>query len=300
MEPGQWQQLTELAAHQHALVGVPQIRAAGISKRTQERAVANGLLSPYRRSVLAVAGAPASVWQPLMGAWLAADRDDIVVSHRGAGGLHRLPGILPGAVELTARSGPPLRLSGARCHSTTELDCSDTTRIGPFAATTPARTILDLAGQELDRSLLSKIVAHACRLRLCAERDLDELLARLAGPGRGGVKELRTILADRSGGDSGLEDRWLRLLTAAGLRPPSLQYQLVVDGRVLVLDFAWPAARVGIEVDGWAVHRERHVWDRDHDKINAYLEAGWRVLFVTSRTVPAGVFRQLRCLLSSR
>ena len=298
MRPEQWQQLTELAARQHALAAVRQIRAAGISKRSQERAVANGLLVPYRRSVLAVAGAPASAWMPLMGAWLASDRDDIAVSRRGAGGLHRLPGILPGAVDLMTWAGAPLRLGGARCHTTTEVGADDLTLIGPFVVTSAARTIVDLAGEGLDRALLTKIVADACRRRICSEADLEALLGRLGGKGRPGIKQLRSILADRMGGDSGLEDRWLRLLVAAGLRPPALQYQLVVSGRVLVMDFAWPAARAGIEVNGWSIHRERHVWDRDHDKVNAYLEAGWRVLFVTSRTVPDTVLRQLRSFIS--
>jgi hypothetical protein len=40
------------------------------------------------------------------------------------------------------------------------------------------------------------------------------------------------------------------------------------------------------------------VWDRDHDKVNAYAEAGWTVLFVTSRTPPADVARQLRQFIS--
>ena len=233
-----------------------------------------------------------------MAAWLAAARDDIVVSHRSAAGLYRLPGILPGAVELTAWAGPPLRLAGGRCHSTTGLDPAVIVSLGPFAATGVARTIVDLAGAGLDRSLLEKMVSYACRQRLCSERDLDSLLLRLGGKGRAGTTQLRSILAARAGGDSGLEDRWLRILTRAGLRPPALQHQVVVGGRVLVMDFAWPAVRAGIEVDGWDVHRERQVWDHDHEKMNAYLEAGWRVLFVTSRTDPHDVLRQLPLFIS--
>lgn len=69
---------------------------------------------------------------------------------------------------------------------------------------------------------------------------------------------------------------------------------------MLLVDFAWPEHRVGMEVDGWEPHRERSSFDRDHDKTNAYAEAGWTVLFVTSRTWPEDVFRQLRRFLREK
>ena len=296
MYPEQWKHLTKLAEGQHSLVTVSQVRDLGVGRTTLDRDVERGLLVPYRRGVLAIAGAPDDVWRPLMSAFLAADRQDVAASHRAAAGLLRFPGILPGAVELTGFGRRRLELDGARCHTTTSDGLGETTRIGSLRATGAARTIVDLAG-ELDLDLLRQVVAHACRRRLCSERDLDQMVIRRGGRGRAGTTQLRGILADRSGGDSGLEDRWLRILTAAGLRPPAPLHQIVVGGRVLVLDFAWPRYRVGVEVDGWAVHRERHVWDRDHDKVNAYLEAGWRVLFITSRTRVDDVLRQLHLFM---
>ena len=296
MHSEQWKQVTKLAADQHSLITVTQVHGLGVGRTTLERTVERGLLVPFRRGVLALPGAPEDVWRPLMGAYLASDRQDVAASHRAAGGLLGLPGILPGAVELTAFGGRRLELAGALCHTTAGEIEADTTRIGAFRSTNAARTIVDLAG-DLSPLLLERVVAHACRQRLCSGRDLDRMLLRRGGRGRAGTAQLRSILADRAGGDSGLEDRWLRILTAAGLRPPARQHQIVVGGRVLVLDFAWPAFKVGLEVDGWAVHRERHVWDRDHDKVNAYLEAGWRVLFVTSRTRPGDVLRQLHLFI---
>lgn len=58
------------------------------------------------------------------------------------------------------------------------------------------------------------------------------------------------------------------------------------------------AVRRGVYVVGWSVHRHRSAWDHDHDKANAYVEAGWRVLFLTSNTAPGDVVRQLRRLIS--
>lgn len=296
MRPEHWRLLTASAQSQHGLVTVAQVAAIGVSGATLQRSIRAGYLRSVRRSVLAVAGVPASVWQPLMAAYLAAGGDDLVVSHRAAGGLHRLPGILPGAVDLTAPSGRQLRLDGARCHSTTRLLPDEVVRREGFPTTSPARTILDLAAG-MDRVLLGTIVTHACRKRLCTEGDLQRQLRRHGGSGRSGSATLRSLLEDRAGGDSGLEDTWLRTLARAGMRPPALQHQVAVGRRVLLLDFAWPAQRVGVEVDGWDVHRERDVWDHDHDKVNAYAEAGWKVLFVTSRTPARDVLRQLRLFI---
>ncbi len=161
----------------------------------------------------------------------------------------------------------------------------------------PALTLLDLAGG-VSPPLLARMVDFACRRRLCTLRDLERCLDEVGGPGRPGTALLRQVLADRVGGDSDLEARWLRMLQRAGIRPTSVQHQVVVGGRVLILDLAWPEHRVGIEVDGWDHHRDRSVWDHDHDKFNAYLEAGWRVLFVTSNTPPGDVVRQLRSFIS--
>ncbi|MGQ0520619.1 MAG: type IV toxin-antitoxin system AbiEi family antitoxin domain-containing protein [Actinomycetota bacterium] len=298
MRPEHWKRLTRLAEAQLGLATVAQIHAIGASRSTLKRAVAAGYLVAVRRGVMAVAGHPPSEWRPLMAAYLAAGDDRVVVSHRAAAGLHRLPGILPGAVDLTSPAGK-LRLEGARCHASAHLGRDEVVRVDGFRATSPARTILDLAGS-IDRSLLATIVTHACRRRLCSPRDLERQLVLHGGRGRPGTGNLRSVLADRAGGDSGLEDRWLRTLTRAGMRPPALQHQVVVGRRVLLLDFAWPLERVGVEVDGWDVHREREVWDHDHDKVNAYAEAGWKVLFVTSRTPAPDVLRQLHLFRSQK
>jgi Uncharacterized protein conserved in bacteria len=45
-------------------------------------------------------------------------------------------------------------------------------------------------------------------------------------------------------------------------------------------DFAWPAQRVAVEIDGgqWASGGGRHATDADREKLNAAAAHGWRVL----------------------
>lgn len=92
---------------------------------------------------------------------------------------------------------------------------------------------------------------------------------------------------------------WLRWLRDAGLPAPALQHQVVILSHVLLLDAAWPAQRVALEVDGWDPHRTRGSFDRDVVKANLLLGAEWRVIHATSRSAPEHVIGQIRRLLAA-
>lgn len=295
MRPEHWKPVTDVAAAQHGLVTYDQLLGCGAAIRSIRRAVDRGLVTPVRRRVYRVNGVPDDVWQPVMAACLAGT-PATVASHRAAAGLHGFPGVRPGAVEVTAPRSARRALAGVRCHSTAALDPDDIVVVRNVPTSSPARTIVDLA-PTVDRFLLARIVDDSYRRGLCSPWDVGGTLARVGGRGRAGAAVLGSLLADRVVADSDLETTWLSRLARRGLRPPALQHQVVVRSRVLVMDMAWPDQRVGVEVDGWEPHRTRSAWDRDHDKLNAYAEAGWRVLFVTSRTSPVDAARQLRRFL---
>jgi very-short-patch-repair endonuclease len=295
MLPEHWSAVSTIAAVQHGLVTYGQVVESGAAPRTRRRALERGLLTPVRRGVYRLGGVPSGVWQPVMAACLAG-APATVASHRAAGGLHRFPGIVAGAVEVTAPRSSRRTLTGVRCHATAELAAEDLVVVRNVPTCAPARTIVDLAAT-VDGRLLARIVDESYRRGLCSPSEVEAAIARAGVRGRAGLRTLRSIVGDRVVADSNLEATWLRRLAGAGLRPAALQHQVVVGARVLVLDLAWPEHRVGVEVDGWEPHRTRSAWDRDHDKVNAYAEAGWRVLFVTSRTPPADTIRQLRRFL---
>ena len=52
-------------------------------------------------------------------------------------------------------------------------------------------------------------------------------------------------------------------------------------------DFAWPAAKVAVEIDG-DVHRLKHRFSSDREKGNAATIAGWRVLHFSPMHVDCG------------
>jgi hypothetical protein len=133
------------------------------------------------------------------------------------------------------------------------LHADDIVTAGGLPATSPARTIIDLAGcADIALRLIVRMLDDCTVRRLCTPDDVAQCLGRCEA--RRGRRRLRAVLDQRLRGDSHLEARGLRRLQRARLAPPAVGYQLVVGGRLLVLEFAWPAHRVGIEVDGWQPH----------------------------------------------
>ena len=58
---------------------------------------------------------------------------------------------------------------------------------------------------------------------------------------------------------------------------------LVIEG--YETDFAWPEARVIVELDGWDTHRTQRAFQQDRRRDVALSKAGWTVLRFTYRDV---------------
>jgi very-short-patch-repair endonuclease len=278
----------DLATVQDGLVATRQL---GLTEDALRWAVTDGRLVRVRRGVYRVPGAPTTTWQALRAALLAAD--DAVASHRAAAGLHHFPGVLPGAAEITVFCRTSPRLPGVTAHRATLLVAEDITEVDGFPVTTPARTVVDLAAV-VHPALLERMLDR------CDPHEVAACLERIGTASRRGTRPLRVMLAARVGGESPLEQRWLRRLKRAGLPPPVVGYQLVVGNRVLILDMAWPEHRVALEVDGWSAHSTRTQFDRDRERDLVATRAGWRVLRVTSRTPLNDLMATLTPLVSQK
>ncbi|MDQ4041910.1 MAG: endonuclease domain-containing protein [Actinomycetota bacterium] len=235
------------------------------------------------------------------GRWLAgvlAAGPDAVLSRRSAAALWDLRPELAGPVEVTAprclRSRPGLRVSRAAF-----ADDERTRRCG-IPVTTPARTLLDLAGV-LPRHALERAAEAAEQLGVCDGPTLDALLTRYHG--RKGVRALRQI-ADTGRASritrSELESRFLAFLERFGLPSPQTNVRIAVGGRTLEVDCVWPAARVVVELDGHAYHATRAAFERDRERDRLLQAAGWRVIRITWRQLrdePEALARDLHRLL---
>jgi hypothetical protein len=279
-------QLAELACRQDGLVARHQARAH-LSKKQLEGRLASGRLVVVRRGVYRFAGVPTGPRADLRAACLAAG-PAAVASHRSAGELWQLRGIVADRPEITVPHPMWPRLPGVRCHQSSRLQSSHVTTTAGFPVTTPARTLADLAS-EVSPRFLASLVDHCLRRRLAHLGELrivhDELLGRV-----GGLAALRSALDAREGtydpGESAGEAETAQLLVDAGLPRPVAQHQVLAGGTVYLLDLAYPEHRIGLEYDGWEFHGSRSAFEHDRERDNALAAAGWTILRYTAGMSP--------------
>lgn len=149
-------------------------------------------------------------------------------------------------------------------------------------------------GAELmDRALLGE------RVTLEALRSAHR--ARLGRPGSRTVARLLALAA--GGARSEAERRLHALLRSAGIAGWVADHPVVLPGYgPAVLDIAFPQARVLVEVDGWAYHRDLPAFRRDQERQNALVLAGWTVLRVNWHALegdPAGVLAMITAATAS-
>jgi hypothetical protein len=191
-----------------------------------------------------------------------------------------------------SRHGRP----GIRLHRVYSLHADDRAQSDGIPVTSVSRTLLDLAGV-LNPRQLERALDEAERLRLFDLRAVERLLARSRG--RRGVRPLSDLLALRRlplDTRFELERRFVELCRDADLPPPAVN--VVVEG--YEVDAAWPAARLVVELDGYAFHNTRRSFESDRARDAALQVAGHRVLRLTKRRLeaePEAIVQELRSLL---
>ncbi len=227
-----------IAARQHGVVTVAQLREAGIGKHGARHRVRIGRLHRLHRGVYAV-GHRSLSWR---GWWLAAVfavGDSAVLSHHSAAALWGFLRPISGPIHvITPGDGGRNARQGLRIHRSRTLTRGDVTRRHGIAVTTPARTIEDVR-RELEPRLFRRALRQA----------------ELAGHR---VPHLGIVRRSRSD----LELLFLDLCDRAGLSRP-LVNQWVHGRRV---DFFWPDRRLAVETDSWDYHRGSVAFEDDHDR----------------------------------
>ncbi len=255
-----------------------------LSTRQIERRLANRMLVPIRPGVYRVNGAPESWEQNQLAACLAIG-PGAVASFRAAAALWELPGFLPGAPELTVPRSRTVRLDGVVAHQSGVWGPGHVALHRGVPVTSPARTICDLSAIA-PMTTVARALDDALRRNLTTIRQVDRVFAPMAHRGRHRSRVVRALIEARSDGfdpgESPAEERVVRWLTDAGLPRPVQQHRVVVDGRNLRLDAAYPDLGIAIEYDGWDAHRTRTRFDSDRARGNDLEIRGWMVLRFTS------------------
>jgi hypothetical protein len=268
-----------------------------LSIKVVRRLTADRSLRVVRPGVYAIQGRAPSGWEQAVAVGLLAGPGS-ALSHRTAAAIHRLPGLVaPSRPEISVLAPRHPRLSDAIVHRVLQLDPCDVEPRSGVGVTTPARTIVDLA-MFLPPALLSNVIDEGTIARRWTIAELVACTDRMSA-GRRGVQTLRQLLAARADEprvESRLELRIIRIL--APFAPFETQYELVLEGKLIRLDIAWPWWRVAAEVDGWGVRsRSRTKFDEDRARMNLLEAHDWRVAHLTSAMTPATVLRDVGRLL---
>lgn len=263
------------------VISLPQLRLLGCSPSTVQRMVARGELIPLLPGVFRSAQWPQSELQ-----WLAAAcaRNPLAaVAFTTAGRLWGYRRVDDQRLHLLVPHGSTPLMQPFVVHRCRRIDAVDIVeRPDGIRLTSPPRTLFDsadLLGLAASRSVLEQILNE----RMCTIDTVVDTFVRLGHPNRPGTHTMRAVLGSRPKWrralQSDLEFRVLEVIEQMGLPTPEPQCPVrLADGRVIHLDFGWPAWRVGLEIDDPAWHdgvQERHN-DMGRDRKAAVV--GWHVL----------------------
>ena len=285
MERREWLEMhpdaraVRLASVQRGATSGEQLRIVGFSRAAVGHRIKVGRLHRLHLGVFAV-GRPDLDALGAETAALLACGPGTVLSHRSAAALWGFAEPPAGVVDV-ATSGNAGRGRDGIVNHRTSLSPSEIRTKDHLRVTSPARTLLSLAGAA-DEPELERMVGEAARRNLTTSAELVQTVG--AHPGHRGAARLRRVL---EGGPtftrSEAERRMLALIRAARLPAPD------VNSRVAghEVDFAWPDRRLVLEVDGYAFHASRSAVEKDRDREVDLDAAGFEVLRCTWRQITA-------------
>ncbi len=284
-----------IAAGQHGLVTLVQARGAGVTEGQIRRRLRTDEWRRVRPGVFAVAGAPETFEQRVLGAVFAVG-PGAVASHMCAAALHNFPDSTRHALEVSVPPGRNPKIRGLKTHRPGILPEHDVRIVGCIPTTSYARTLVDCTGRmslgQIARALDAGLVRHQVTL-WSVERSLSVLGQ---APDRHPSK-LWTLLGERGVeadlGESRPEMRVFRVLSASELPAPIQQHPVRFGADKFRLDLAYPRVRLAIEYDGWDTHKTRTAFDADRRRDRILQMNGWVVLRLTSQTSDAEILKSV-------
>jgi very-short-patch-repair endonuclease len=210
------------------------------------------------------------------------------VSHRSAGGLLGLVDEAPVVIDVIAPRDHGRKIDGIYLHRVRPPRLNETGTFDGIPCTSPARTLVDMAGVVGEWTLRSAFerAARGEMLDITAiERSIDprrrgmKVLLKLIDEWRGAAPLLKT----RGKLKSPLEAKVLPLIAGRDLPPPLFNAPVqIAKGRIEV-DFLWPEHLFVLEADSREFHGTAVAFERDRWRDRELMRAGYSVLRVTHR-----------------
>jgi hypothetical protein len=276
--------MAALADRQQGVVSRAQLRHLGMGETGIHRAVASGRLHRVFRGVYTVGRAGIDERGRLRAAVIACGAG-AVISHLSAAALLGLIDKGPVVIDVIAPPSRGRKIDGIRFHRVRPPRPYEVGTVDGIPCTSPARTLVDLAGTVGNRTLRSAFERAAQRRYL----DIAAVEASM-DPGRRGIGSLRSLVEEWRGAapvakkgklKSPLEAKVLPLLVRRGLPTPLLNAPVeIADGRIEV-DFLWPQQRFVVEADSRDFHGTAMAFERDRWRDRELMRAGYSTLRIT-------------------
>jgi very-short-patch-repair endonuclease len=206
-----------------------------------------------------------------------------------AAALHGFDGYqLQPPFHLLLPHGSRITRFGHHLHVSRSIEPIDRCIVLGFPATSPTRTLIDLAATEPPARVLAALES-ALRDGLTSEDFLHRRIDALRARGRSGPGQLLAVMEASElgrGGHSWLEREFLRLLHVEGLPRPLTQQVLGRrKGHLVRVDVHFPGTDLVVELLGYRWHRTRLQMQTDSERMNALQLSGKVVLQFTYHDV---------------
>jgi very-short-patch-repair endonuclease len=227
-----------------------------------------------------------------------------VVSHGTAAAFWGLWDRWPVLIDVIVPCEAGRKIDAIRAHRCRYPVAEEVTTRGGVPCTTPARTLVDVAGT-YGRPRLRRFVEEAVVRKLLDFGALDLALHRAKG--RRGIRALEAI-ANRWRAPSGeapdvrsiFEARILPPLMTIGFEWPECNRALRIGNFTFVADFYWPKQQLIVETDGEATHGTPVAFNGDRRRDQVLMAEGYRATRVTwshMRDEPTATIRRIRKML---
>lgn len=266
----------DLIRDQEGVFTVAQAGDGGHSRAAVAAKVGRGEWVPELCGVLRAADHPATPRTRIRAAMLSLGPGATLVG-RSAAFWWRMIDVAPDEVEIAvAHRHRPRPRPGVRVLRRA-VSAADRVMLDGVAVSSRPTTVL-AAAEALDLVRGARLVDRVLGTGVVSLEQVRQAHVRTAG--RRGTENARTLLSLAGGGARSEAERIAhRLLRAAAIEDWCADHEVRLSGHGLaVLDLAFTALRVFVEIDGWAYHRDLRAFLRDAARQNALVLAGWVVV----------------------
>jgi very-short-patch-repair endonuclease len=270
------------AARQRGLVTGTQFDKLKVPSSTRSDWAKAGRIHLVHDNVYRLNGSPVTFEQKCLAATLAA-APTCFVDARGATQLWGFCEFDEGFVDVIVPRCRNPRLDGVRVYRSDDLAKFKMTRRLGIPIVPPTLALLDL-GVVCDEDTVKEAMEQAFVTRRTSPAELRAALELVRRPGRAGVGVIRKLLDARALGDdipdAKSEVTFAELCRRFGLPLPMFHFNVFDANGVFLAepDFAYPERRIAIEVDSVSIHGTAQALQRDFERQNKLINAGWIVL----------------------